>query len=607
MGNQVSDWWSLGRAALAYCARGWSVIPLQGKSPHAHEWKPYQTKRPTEEDLRFWFAERWPEAGVGIICGPISGGLVALDIDDPQVAERLLQAGLEHTTRLVKSPHGLHLYLKEHQAQSRSGPLETNGHRLGDIKAHGSYVVAPPSPGYTLLSDAPLLEVPDARAWALELLVQHGVVVEPAKASTPAYKTLKERPLHEGERNSGLTSLAGHLFREGWPVEEVQIALEVMNSRHCIPPLPLEEVRTIVQSVSRYDNFPDSQSYIPREAGKFVPVSLGAVEEPGPRRDVVDGLLPEGYPTVLFGDGGMGKSYLALGISTCITLGRSFLGLAVQASNVLYLDWELDQAEFTRRAFRVARGMGLERPPANLYYVSVAQAFSRLLRPVKVFIEQEQVGLVVVDSIGLACAGDPELARDVIGFFALLKSLGATVLAIDHQSKLQEGQHYSLKTPFGSVYKGNLSRSLIQTERVAEQDGQLDIVLHHKKFTFGRLNGGLGVRIQFDKSGWAETVRLSAFDPKTAPTTSVPQTAREKIEYSLHHDGPATTKTLVQRTGENKKTIGNELTRLAKLGKVRQVRREGHAPVWGLMDDPAPPPLNPPAIGNDAPDNRTPL
>ena len=46
--------------------------------------------------------------------------------------------------------------------------------------------------------------------------------------------------------------------------------------------------------------------------------------EPGPRRSMIDGLMPEGALTILFGDGGLGKSYLALYIATCVAPGNSY-------------------------------------------------------------------------------------------------------------------------------------------------------------------------------------------------------------------------------------------------------------------------------------------
>ena len=78
--------------------------------------------------------------------------------------------------------------------------------------------------------------------------------------------------------------------------------------------------------------------------------------------------------TSLYGDGGQGKSLLAVHLASAVALGRPFLGLPTEARPVLYLDAELDADEFTRRAYGVARGMGESRPPAGLHYLALEWA-----------------------------------------------------------------------------------------------------------------------------------------------------------------------------------------------------------------------------------------
>jgi hypothetical protein len=70
-------------AALDYCARGISVVPINvptatgcscakgaactspGKHPRI-DWKPFQARRATPEELRAWWA-RWPGSNVGTV------------------------------------------------------------------------------------------------------------------------------------------------------------------------------------------------------------------------------------------------------------------------------------------------------------------------------------------------------------------------------------------------------------------------------------------------------------------------------------------------------------------------------------------------------------
>jgi RecA-family ATPase len=51
------------------------------------------------------------------------------------------------------------------------------------------------------------------------------------------------------------------------------------------------------------------------------PLRFSEMEPPGPREHVVEGLMPKGHTTSLFGDGGAAKSVLALSAGTAISGG----------------------------------------------------------------------------------------------------------------------------------------------------------------------------------------------------------------------------------------------------------------------------------------------
>ena len=82
----------------------------------------------------------------------------------------------------------------------------------------------------------------------------------------------------------------------------------------------------------------------------------------------MEDLIPEKYPCFLYGDSGHGKSYVAATIGQCVARGDTFLGLKTEQGRVLYLDWELDLEEQTRRGYEVAEGLGRSYIPSGFDY-----------------------------------------------------------------------------------------------------------------------------------------------------------------------------------------------------------------------------------------------
>ncbi len=72
------------QVALAALEAGLSVLPIRSdgsKQPALVGWKRYQQERPTGALVEEWF--RSPQRGLALVTGYISGGLIALDFDDP--------------------------------------------------------------------------------------------------------------------------------------------------------------------------------------------------------------------------------------------------------------------------------------------------------------------------------------------------------------------------------------------------------------------------------------------------------------------------------------------------------------------------------------------
>src|SRR5688572_24268916 len=148
------------RAALAYAARGWSVVPLHwplprggcscgeagcpspGKHPMLPRWERYATNDPGT--IASWWAQA-PLANVGIACGV--SGLAVIDIDGEEGIDSVRRLQREHgklplTVRFRTGSGGLHLVYRDpsYSIPGRIGLLPKV-----DIRGEGGQIVAPPS------------------------------------------------------------------------------------------------------------------------------------------------------------------------------------------------------------------------------------------------------------------------------------------------------------------------------------------------------------------------------------------------------------------------------------------------------------------------------
>jgi hypothetical protein len=235
----------LSEAALDYAAAGWAVFPVQprGKKPLTeHGLHDASTDAAA---IRAWW-RRWPEANVGLA---IPRGLVAVDVDDPQ-AFHLLKAQDLVIPATVKSTtgRGCHLFYRT-EAEIRNAVGVLPG---VDLRGVGGYVVLPPSnhPSGAKyrwevpLSSSGLAEAPD---WVEGTgAAQSGTRARPAEE----WRRIAALGVCQGERNTTLASLAGHLLRRGIDPFVVLDLLTCWNAVRCRPPLPENEVARTVDSIA---------------------------------------------------------------------------------------------------------------------------------------------------------------------------------------------------------------------------------------------------------------------------------------------------------------------------------------------------------------------
>jgi bifunctional DNA primase/polymerase-like protein/primase-like protein len=195
--------------------------------------------------IRAWWTTD-PNFSIAIATGD---GLTVLDIDEAK-------GGFDSLSRLPPMPDtptvqtgggGLHYYF--------SGNTRT---RVGvapgiDIRANGSYVVAPPS---VHRSGQRYIWAPLANLNVIPLAPLPIEVVALAEAKNPQPKP--EGPIPHGRRNDTLARLAGGMRGMGMGLQAINAALAAENVR-CDPPLTAAELGRIAKSMATYEANPVSK------------------------------------------------------------------------------------------------------------------------------------------------------------------------------------------------------------------------------------------------------------------------------------------------------------------------------------------------------------
>ena len=162
--------------------------------------------------------------------------------------------------------------------------------------------------------------------------------------------------------------------------------------------------------------------------------------------------LQERQPTILYGPGDTGKSFLAVLFGYLIASGREHLGMKPQQGNVCYLDYETDPDTTKKRLRMVAAGFG-EEVPHFFHYMHLLRPLEDEFDRVNTYLLKHSIDFVVIDSAGKAVL-EAEASGPVNQYFNALSGLEATTLTIAHVSKTGKESE-----PFGSVFWYNSARA----------------------------------------------------------------------------------------------------------------------------------------------------
>ena len=347
-----------------------------------------------------------------------------------------------------------------------------------------------------------------------------------------------------------------------------------------------ESLREQARRVHKNDDGPDVQPLL-------------GTKEPDPMQWRVADFVPDDHLTMLVGDGGTGKSILALYLSLRVCTGHPFLGMGTRKGRVLYVDHELDRDEQLRRVHRISRGMGLDAGDTALrdrflYWrpqnpLGSEEHQEHLLKAV----DAHEIDLVVLDSLTMGAEGDVTDVADVVPIVQNIRRWPTTI-AIDHVSHSTARSSAATARAFGSVFKRNAARSSIT---LAQSDTG-GYCLQQEKSNFSDGDGRLVYAVE-----WTEDEitfeRISDADERAAGLLSdlsskdVTLVAVKEEHQAL--GGAVLAENVVQwRDGRDdvssvkRKTVQNHFSALKRLGKVIGADGEGVLPASAEYEAEAP-------------------
>lgn len=282
-------------------------------------------------------------------------------------------------------------------------------------------------------------------------------------------------------------------------------------------------------------------------------------------------LVQERQATLLFGDGGTGKSWFAIYIATLVTTGMSINGFNAEPGSVLYLDYETDEDTLRDRVDQITRGLGVD-IPGNFYYRHCHQALSADIEQINRIVLEKDISLVIIDSAAPA-VGEPESAQMTAEYFRALRSLRVSTTTVAHVAKGGKENE-----PFGSIFWRNLPRANFRVNASHEPgDTSFVIGLKHTKSNNGQRLRDMAFEINFGDGG-------VTFNP--ARITDHPELARglslgQRISAALQHGG-LTVKELAENLDETEANVRTTLNR-GKGEQFAQVATNLGNPKWGNL------------------------
>jgi hypothetical protein len=290
-------------------------------------------------------------------------------------------------------------------------------------------------------------------------------------------------------------------------------------------------------------------------------------------------ILPEGEPTILFADGGSGKSYVSQFLAICVILPWIDNPLKFKtkekSSKVLILDYEDGGNTARYRLARIKKGHNL--PEFSINHRRCEIPLCKEIDKILSVINDQGINTVIIDSAFGACDGDLNENATAKAFFQAVRAIPATTLILHHVAKNSKGND---RTAYGSAFFRNAVRSSWELVSDNEQgSSQLRLGLFNRKANNSMLHKPIGIQLNFiDPDG---PVVFSRYDIDNSPEFEDRLSLSQRIHNELRN-GALGIKDIVDHVGKDYQQVANALNKLKSKGDAVHLP-DGR---WGLVHDP---------------------
>lgn len=303
-------------AALDYEVREFSVFPVGSDKKPLINWKEYQNKRATPEQIKEWI-EKYPAMNIAIVTGKISG-IVVVDIEKGGNSN-----GYPPTVTAKSGGGGIHLYYKH---PGYEVPNYARVRELTDIRGDGGYVLAPPSVSdkgeYEWIISP---EDSDFSEWPVWITKNANTEEKIEKKWL-----LGKNGVAEGSRNDSAASMAGKIISSTDP-ELLEILgweqFEIWNGKNT-PPLSERELRSVWNSIKRLHTQSDKTQarntpQVKYGKGRAIVKCFTDIQS-APISWLWQGRIALGKLTMIAGDPGLGKSLVTATLAAHVSKGYAW-------------------------------------------------------------------------------------------------------------------------------------------------------------------------------------------------------------------------------------------------------------------------------------------